>query len=94
MLEEVRNLKSFLFARMYRHPRVMGPMRRAQDVVTELFERLAGDPRLLPPDWAEQCNGADTAGTRRVVRDYIAGMTDNYALAEHGRATGKKVSLD
>lgn len=94
MLEEVRNLKAFLFAHMYRHPRVMGPMNRAQDLVTELFQRLTGDPGLLPADWAAQCRGADAAETRRVVRDYIAGMTDNYALAEHGRVTGKKVSLD
>jgi dGTPase len=94
MLGEARSLKEFLFARMYRHPRVMGPMRRAQDLVTELFAAFAAGPQLLPPDWAAQCGGAGEAATRQVVRDYIAGMTDNYALAEYARVTGKKVSLD
>jgi dGTPase len=94
MLEDVRGLKEFLFARMYRHPRVMGPMLRAQDLVSDLFAGLVADPNLLPQDWAAQCGGAGAAATRQVVRDYIAGMTDNYALAEHARVTGEKVSLD
>ncbi len=94
MLGEVRSLKEFLFARMYRHPRVMGPMSRAQDLVSDLFAGLVADPNLLPQDWAAQCGGAGAVTTRQVVRDYIAGMTDNYALAEHARVTGKKVSLD
>jgi len=94
MMAQVRALKDFLFARMYRHPRVIGPMTRAQTVVTELFEALAAAPGLLPADWAAQCGGADDPATRRVVRDYIAGMTDNYALAEHARVTGTNTSLD
>jgi dGTPase len=48
----------------------------------------------LPADWAAQCGGAGDPATRRVVRDYIAGMTDNYALAEHARVTGTNTSLD
>jgi dGTPase len=94
MMAQVRALKDFLFARMYRHPRVIGPMTRAQTVVTELFEALAAAPGLLPADWAAQCGGAGDPATRRVVRDYIAGMTDNYALAEHARVTGTNTSLD
>ena len=94
MLEQVRALKEFLFARMYRHPRVIGPMMRAQGVVTDLFLALVTEPGLLPPDWAAQCGAAGDSATRRVVRDYIAGMTDNYALSEHGRVTGAKISLD
>jgi dGTPase len=94
MLGEVRALKEFLFARMYRHPRVIGPMTRAQGVVTDLFLKLVAQPELLPPDWAAQCGAAGDPATRRVVRDYIAGMTDNYALAEHARVTGTRISLD
>jgi dGTPase len=94
MMAQVRALKDFLFARMYRHPRVIGPMTRAQTVVTELFEALVAAPGLLPADWAAQCGAAGDPATRRVVRDYIAGMTDNYALAEHARVTGTNISLD
>jgi dGTPase len=89
MLHEVKALKRFLFERMYRHPRVMGPMDEAQKVVTGLFEVLAADPKLLPPDWMAQCGDGGDSSTRRVVRDYIAGMTDNFALAEFGRILGK-----
>jgi dGTPase len=94
MLEQVRALKEFLFVRMYRHPRVIGTMTRAQGVVTDLFLALAAEPGLLPPDWAARCGEAGDSATRRVVRDYIAGMTDNYALSEHARVTGTKISLD
>jgi len=89
MLHEVKALKRFLFERMYRHPRVMGPMEEAQKVVTGLFEVLAADPKLLPPDWMAQCGDGGDSSTRRVVRDYIAGMTDNFALAEFERILGK-----
>ena len=72
----------------------LGTMTRAQGVVTDLFLALAAEPALLPSDWAAQCGEAGDSATRRVVRDYIAGMTDNYALSEHARVTGTKISLD
>jgi len=62
--------------------------------VTDLFLALTAEPKLLPPDWAAQCGAAGDPATRRVVRDYIAGMTDNYALSEYVRVTGTKISLD
>jgi dGTPase len=85
MLGEVQALKRFLYERMYRHPRVMGPMEEAKNVVTGLFKALVANPALLPPDWLAQCGSGGDSSTRRVVRDYIAGMTDNYALAEYSR---------
>jgi dGTPase len=88
MLGEVKALKRFLYERMYRHPRVMGPMEAAQKVVTGLFEALVADPKLLPADWMAQCGQGGDSATRRVVRDYIAGMTDNYALTEYDRILG------
>jgi dGTPase len=94
MAQEVQALKKFLFSRMYRHPRVIGSMRRAQVVVAELFEALVKDPNSLPPDWAAQCGRAGDAATRRVVRDYIAGMTDNYALHEFERVTERRALAD
>jgi dGTPase len=89
MLGEVQALKRFLYERMYRHPRVMGPMEEAKKVVTALFEALVANPELLPPDWQAQCGGSGDSSTRRVARDYIAGMTDNYALDEYRRILSK-----
>lgn len=90
---EVRALKQYLYSHMYRHARVMGPMEKAKRLVIELFEALASDPGRLPPDWKAQCGAGGDAVTRGVVRDYIAGMTDNYALHEHQRVMGKPARL-
>ena len=94
MAVDVHALKRFLFTRMYRHPRVIASMSRAKAVVAELFEALVGEPKSLPPDWAAQCGMAGDAATRRVARDYIAGMTDNYALSEFERVKGRKAPPD
>lgn len=93
MAGEVRALKQFLFARMYRHPHVMRSMDNAKDVVTALFEAFSGDPGKLPADWAKTCGDRNDARTVSVVRDYIAGMTDNYALLEYSRVFHKEIVL-
>ena len=90
MLEQLKALKSFQMARMYRHPRVMASMSRAQDVVTALYGAFVANPALLPPDW-EQAARAGVPGT--VARDYIAGMTDRFALSEYERVFGNAISL-
>ncbi len=90
---QVRALKEFMFTRMYRHPHVMGSMNRAKDVVTALFEAFSSDPAKLPPDWAKGCNAPGDGRTVSVVRDYIAGMTDNYALLEYSRVFHKQIAL-
>ena len=86
-------LKQFLFARMYRHPHVMASMNKAKSVVGELFAALAQDPGLLPPDWAAACGSAGDVSTARVVRDYIAGMTDSFALQEYRRIFHSEIAL-
>jgi dGTPase len=93
MDSEVKALKGFLFERMYRHPRVMATMNRAKDVVTELFEALDRDPSLLPTDWAARCGAPGDPVTGGVVRDYIAGMTDNFALSEYRRVFHREIAL-
>jgi len=93
MEDQIRRLKEFLFVRMYRHPRVMVPIGRAREVVGELFDAFRGDPSLLPGDWARTCGAPGDAVTGGVVRDYIAGMTDSFALAEHERIFGKAIAL-
>jgi dGTPase len=81
-------LKRFLFRRMYRHPMVTKMTDHAKEVVAELFERHLADPTLLPEDWQAAIGDAGEAATARVIADYIAGMTDNFAFATHRRLTG------
>ncbi|NWH08842.1 MAG: deoxyguanosinetriphosphate triphosphohydrolase [Alphaproteobacteria bacterium] len=78
-------LKEFLFANMYRHYRVNRSVAKAKRVVRELFDLFLNQPNVLPPEWARGCERPGSAETARVVCDYIAGMTDRYALEEHRR---------
>ena len=83
--EEDRAIKSFLKPRMYRHPRVMKVMDQAADVVRDLFARYRARPQDMPAEWGEGVAGLDEAARARHIADFIAGMTDRYALAEHAR---------
>ena len=93
MAAQLAALKSFLFERMYRHPRVMDSVDKAKQVVRELFSALSTDPGLLPPDWAAMCGRAGDAATAGVARDYIAGMTDRFAILEHAKITHTEIRL-
>jgi dGTPase len=90
LFDQLRALKAFQMSRMYRHPRVVASMDQAQNVITELYGAFVADPALLPPDW-EQAARAAVPGT--VARDYIAGMTDRFALAEYARVFRREISL-
>ncbi len=88
LVAELAEVRRFLFARMYRHPTVLRMRRKAARVVVELFGTLHGEPALLPDEWRRAALGAaDDTGRARVVADYIAGMTDRYALEEHLKLT-------
>jgi dGTPase len=93
MASQVMSLKAFLFQRMYRHPRVTESVDKAKQVVRELFAALSADPGLLPADWAAACAKGDDGVTATVVRDYIAGMTDRYAILEHAKITHTEIGL-
>ena len=80
-----RALKAFLFERMYRHYRVNRMASKARRVVRDLFGLLVAEPNCLPTDWRAQAGDPGTARTVRVVADYVAGMTDRFALDEHTR---------
>jgi dGTPase len=82
---QARGLRQFLFERMYRHYRVNRMASKARRIVQELFQLLLGEPQCLPTEWRQLADGANTAATARIVADYIAGMTDRYALDEHHR---------
>ena len=87
--EENQELKRFLREHLYRQHQVHRMMFKARRVVRELFEALSADPRLLPPEFFAEAEAAErdggAAGRTRVIADYIAGMTDRYALDEHER---------
>jgi dGTPase len=78
-------LREFLFRRMYRHERVTRTTARAQKIVTELFAAFWGDADLLPADWSRRALDAEPKRRARLIADYIAGMTDQYAQREHHR---------
>jgi dGTPase len=85
MRADLAGLKEFLSLRMYRHHRVLQVMQNAQVALTSLFGAFMADPALLPSDWMDQCRDAGDSITARVVCDYIAGMTDSFALQEYHR---------
>ncbi len=83
MREHVDTIRAFLMRRMYRHWRVMRMRAKAARVVQELFDLMLAEPRLLPPEWRAAALGGEGPARARVVADYIAGMTDRFALQEH-----------
>ncbi|MPZ40260.1 MAG: deoxyguanosinetriphosphate triphosphohydrolase [Rhizobiales bacterium] len=85
MAEADRAIKGFLHPRMYRHHRVMRIMGEAETVLYDLFWRYAEHPGDLPADWSHATEASDDAGRLRRIGDFIAGMTDRYALVEHAR---------
>ncbi|WP_454692378.1 deoxyguanosinetriphosphate triphosphohydrolase [Achromobacter aloeverae] len=74
-------LKRFLFDNLYRHFRVVRMTTKARRIVRELFVAFLGNARLLPPDYRRD----DDTAQARAISDYIAGMTDRYAMREHRR---------
>ena len=83
MVQADADIKGFLRPRMYRHERVMRVMDDAETVLRELFAHFAASPADLPAEWGEGI--ADEATRMRRIADYIAGMTDRYALVEHAK---------
>ncbi len=90
--EANRAIKEFLFARMYRHWRVNRMTTKARRLTEELFRCLHADPSLLPDDWRARAGEGGTANAAAVVGDYVAGMTDRFAMDEHRRLTDIAVS--
>lgn len=78
-------LKRYLFAHVYRHPRVMGVMEAAETVVRDLFARYMADAETMPDAWRRQAADLDDHRRARLVSDFVSGQTDRYALAEHHR---------
>ena len=89
LYQSLKSIKQFLFQRMYRAPSVMEERARVTAILNTIFPMMLDDPRLMPEDWQAEALGAgDRTACARVVLDYIAGMTDRFAIAEWRRLTG------
>ena len=90
MWADLKQIRSFLFQHMYRAPPVMVKRAEVTEVVNALFPLFLDQPDLLPRDWAREIDAAaqDRTALARMVADYIAGMTDRFALQEHARLLG------
>lgn len=89
MREKERSLKAFLYRRMYRAPSVNAERERAFKIVCDMFRHYLKNPNSLPPEWRSLCDEPFGRNSARVVTDYIAGMTDRFALHEAERLFGK-----
>ncbi|QBF31571.1 deoxyguanosinetriphosphate triphosphohydrolase [Thalassococcus sp. S3] len=87
---DLKEIRAFLFQHMYRASRVMEKRAQVTQVVQDLFPLYLGDPAMLPERWNTEIDAAgdDDTAIARLVADYIAGMTDRFALQEHQRLVG------
>jgi dGTPase len=83
--EQHVSLKRFLHKHLYSHEQKLEMTQQAQTIIRELFELYSAENKLLPEEFALRAAGQDETGRARVVADYIAGMTDRYAISEHER---------
>lgn len=89
LYQELKAIRSFLFTRMYRAPSVMAERARVTTVVCDLFPMFMARPELLPSEWREDVAQVQSqTELARIVADYVAGMTDRFALQEHARLLG------
>lgn len=89
LFQELKAIRSFLFTRMYRAPSVMAERARVTQVIDGLFPLFLRDPALLPAEWhADIAAVRDDTELARLVADYVAGMTDRFALQEYQRLLG------
>jgi dGTPase len=81
----MEGLQDYLYANVYRHPRVTAIMAGAETIVRDLFERYRAEPAEMPGPW--RAAGESDGGEARacVVADFVAGMTDRFAIKEHRR---------
>ena len=92
-LADLGVLRRFLYERMYRHYRVNRTRSQARRILAEMFQLFMAEPEVLPTEWAFAAEGTE-ARRARAVCDYIAGMTDRYAIGEHSRLFNLDIGLD
>ncbi|MHA6720886.1 deoxyguanosinetriphosphate triphosphohydrolase [Sphingomonas sp. RS6] len=87
MREDERELKRFMYANLYHHPSQLAAAESARRVVSGLFDAYAADPALMPPEWRAAVPADEPARSRHIA-DFIAGMTDRYAIARYREILG------
>jgi dGTPase len=85
MLEDLSRLRAFLHERMYRHWRVNRTRSQARRILAEMFQLFMSEPDVMPEEWFARLQDLDEAGRARMICDYMAGMTDRFAIEEHRR---------
>lgn len=85
MEKKVNQLKKFLFDNLYHHEYVLSRRRKAEEVVSSLFDFYQKFPQTMPDEWYKNVTDVGTNGQARVISDFLSGMTDNYALHEYRR---------
>ncbi|MGB4826755.1 MAG: deoxyguanosinetriphosphate triphosphohydrolase, partial [Paracoccaceae bacterium] len=89
LYQDLKAVRSFLFHRMYRAPSVMEVRAQVTEVIDGLFPLFLQHPDLLPEEWCTDVQAAaDETALARIVADYVAGMTDRFAIQEHARLFG------
>ena len=83
MNEDLSRLRAFLYERMYRHWRVNRTRSQARRILAEMFQLFMREPDVMPNEWGRLGQAANEAGRARLVCDYVAGMTDRFAIEEH-----------
>ena len=83
MAEDLSALRLFLMERMYRHWKVNRTRSQARRILAEMFQLFMAEPEVMPTEWFQRAHARDEAGRARVICDYIAGMTDRFAIEEH-----------
>ncbi len=94
MMQDLGVLRRFLFERMYRHYRVNRTRSQARRILAQLFHLFMEEPEVMPPEWSVVAVTSDPMLRARAVCDYIAGMTDRYAIEVHGKVFRLDLSLD
>ena len=88
----LKEIKSFLFNNMYRSPKVIEMRQIVSFKLQNLFKKYIADPSYLPADWKQKTDlASNKTDLARLVADYISGMTDRYALAQHRKVFGKEL---
>ncbi|WP_076363678.1 deoxyguanosinetriphosphate triphosphohydrolase [Phaeovulum vinaykumarii] len=95
LYQNLKAIKRFLFVRMYRAPSVVEVRKRVTGMINDLFPHFMDDPARLPQEWqADVAAARDQTELARVVLDYVAGMTDRFAIQEHARLFGPSELTD
>ncbi len=90
LAESERGLKRFMYDKLYHHPQQLATAERARDVIANIYAALAQDPALMEEGWRARLPATEP-GRSRHIADYIAGMTDRFAMTLYSRVYGKEV---